>query len=125
MKLNLVVIVIAVLVAGSGVVYEVRQRAGVAPAAAICTPGPGEQCASEQFLKDYDKMVGIRVRVQKDSQTPAIVEVQDRQDQLTGIIDRLSRQVPQGYSFDDRKRRFIALPAPPPVISSPAPAAAP
>jgi hypothetical protein len=76
------------------------------PAPYACVAGPDEKCASDLWFSDYTKLMALVKKY-----TPP----QEIQDEMAGMRLRLSQQIPAGYGWDDGKKRFVKLPAPPPT----------
>lgn len=83
----------AVVVAG--VTWRVTRATGPAY---TCVAGPDEQCPSDQWIKEYREFKGL---VNKYQAPQAI------QDQMNGMRQRLSAQIPQGYDMDEKKERWV------------------
>lgn len=86
-----------------------------------CVAGPNEVCPSDLWVKDF-----YRLRDLQNKWTPP----QDTTDLMNGMIQRLSKEVPAGYTWNDEKLRFVKVtqdapkPAPAPTPApTPAPAA--
>jgi hypothetical protein len=79
-----------------------------------CVAGPNEQCASDQWYADYQRL--------KKLQAPYVAP-REVQEQLRGISTQLQMEIPPGYQWDEAKARFVKT-APPtqPSTLSPAPA---
>ncbi len=86
--------------------------------APACAAGPDEKCPSALFMADFQRVKSI----QKELRDAGI---QQRQDEIQGIVSRLQGQIPSGYSWDETKMRFVKIPvqaAPPPPPPPPPPA---
>ena len=78
-----------------------------------CVAGPDEQCASDLWFADYQKLLALN----KKYTAP-----QDIQDMMVGLKMRLSQQIPAGYGWDDGKKRFVKLnPTTPPAPAAKTP----
>ena len=80
---------------------------------------PGNKVAPKEFLEDYDafnKEKDAILKIQKE------YNLQYRYDAMKAWSNRLSSEVPQGYSFDEVTRSFALLPPPPPQPVHDAPA---
>jgi hypothetical protein len=90
-----------------------------------CVAGPDELCMSDIFYADYVRWKALQAEVAKDLQSPALLAIQNKQDQLNGMTQRLAGQVQTltqqhpGFTFDDEKVRLVK--APPAKEPAPAP----
>jgi hypothetical protein len=121
-----VVAVFAVMFAA--LVYEAKSKATPVPvsapapvAAYNCTAGPGEMCASQQFLDDIDRANTLASEVISLTRSNApLLTVQAKQDQLRGMSERLTDELRATVGpnketvarWDDKKRVLILNPAP-------------
>jgi hypothetical protein len=100
--------------------YEARTHAS----AAVPAPPAGAQTPSAQFLTDYDQFLALSADVAKRQDAMAHSRtykvMQDEQDRANGMAQRLTAQVPTGYTFDAKYRAFL-LRAAPPAPAPPAP----
>lgn len=68
-----------------------------------CVAGPNEQCASDLWFADYQRLKALQ---EKYSAPP------DVRDLMVGIATRLNQQIPTGYRWDEAKTRFIKIEEP-------------
>lgn len=68
-----------------------------------CVAGLDEQCASDLWYTDYQKLRGL----QKQYNAP-----QEVADQMSGLAMRLNQQMPPGFNWDEGKQRFVRIPHP-------------
>ena len=80
-----------------------------------CTAELDEKCPSPEWLASYLKM--------KKLQEPYTMP-QDTQDLVSGIANRLQREVPPGFQWNEEKQRFVKIASSAPAPVPPAPAAA-
>ena len=74
-----------------------------------CVAGPGEQCASDLWIADYQKLKAF----QEKYKAP-----QDIVDQMNGLAMRLNQSIPPGFMWDEAKQRFVKKPEPPKPVSA-------
>lgn len=94
---------------GSAVIGVVRYQNRMASPVVHSVP-PQNKTAPPEFLSDYDnfsKEKDAVLKVQKDN------NLQYRYDALKSWGDRLGREVPQGYQFDELTRSFAPIPQQP------------
>jgi hypothetical protein len=102
-KLGILVAALVVLGGSGWYVYDqryVRQ-------AESCKASGNEMCPNADFLRDYDEVVGLR----KELSTKAL---RDKVDRMNGTSERLAKEFPPGYQYDESKKRFTLKPPPPP-----------
>jgi hypothetical protein len=86
---------------------------------------------SDIFYADYVRWKALQAEVAKDLQSPALLAIQNKQDQLNGLTQRLAGQVQTlaqqhpGFTFDDAKVRLVKATPPPADAKPAAPAPAP
>jgi len=96
-----------------------------------CVAGPDELCMVGHLLRDYVRWKALQAEVAKDLQSPALLAIQNKQDQLErvdsaprGQVQTLAQQHP-GFTFDDAKVRLVKATPPPADAKPAAPAPAP
>jgi hypothetical protein len=81
---------------------------------------PRELNASPEFLTQYQVYLALQKEVvakQVELQSlPQVKEVQAKQDQLSGMVQRLSAAIPGGYQFDPQQNKFFLVS---PISSAP------
>ncbi len=123
-KIGLVVVaclLAAILGTIGGIAYL---RASHAPPAAPPPPPLGAQIPNAAFLSQYDDFLALSADVAKRQDklihSSAYEAMQDEQDRANGMAQRLTAQVPQGYTFDQKYRAFVPrTPAPQPEPPAP------
>ena len=88
-------IVIGVLVVGAAGYFVVDSRIH---ASYHCVAGPNEQCASDEWYADFQKLKTLQAPYQMPK---------EKQDMVAGMVQRLSRDIPAGYQWDEKKVRFV------------------
>jgi len=63
-----------------------------------CVAGPNEQCASDEWYSDFQKLKTLQAPYQMPK---------EKQDMVAGMVQRLSRDIPAGYQWDEKKVRFV------------------
>ena len=120
--LGLALLMLLVIIAGVFLPPLLKMHAAVpiVPAAPA-----GSQAPSAQFLTDYDQFLALSADVaklqNKMAQSGTYKTMQDEQDRANGMAQRLTGQVPQGYTFDAKYRAFLLRASPPPNPAAPAP----
>ena len=88
-------IVVGVLgLCGLGYVVDTR----IHQASYHCVAGPNEQCASDEWYSDFQKLKTLQAPYQMPK---------EKQDMVAGMVQRLSRDIPAGYQWDEKKVRFV------------------
>ncbi len=111
----LIVAVVAVVAVGLGV-YSYGYHVGY-----HCTAGPGEKCASDQFVKDWREFKALRTKASKPQLT------RDEQVRMQGLLQVLNGDAPaygKEMKWDEEKERFVTAPPPPTQSLAPTPPAA-
>ncbi len=107
MSLSVKIIIAMVLAAFVGLGIGMWSNHKSASASYSCVAGPNEQCPSDEWMRDYDRM-----RAMQDS-------IKDKTDVINGIMTRLRGDIPAGYQWNEQKKRFTrpdvsnATPVPP------------
>src|SRR5690348_11363751 len=76
----------------------------------VCVAGPNEVCPSDAFIKDYDNLKSLQADLNQRLESDAVKKVVEEQDEINGGVQRLSKLVPQGYTFNEDKLKFVAVP---------------
>ena len=72
-----------------------------------CMAGVDEICPTADWYRDYQKLMALNAKYKIP---------QDQQDYINGLLARLRQAIPQGYDWNEDKRKFVKKPvAPPPV----------
>jgi hypothetical protein len=104
------IILVTALLCGLGYVVDAR----IHQASYHCVAGPNEQCASDEWYSDFQKLKTLQAPYQMPK---------EKQDMVAGMVQRLSRDIPAGYQWDEKKVRFVKQAMPPapsaPPIQSP------
>ena len=80
-----------------------------------CLAGPNEQCATEEWYSELQDLQALN----KKYSPPA-----DVQREMKEKLALLQSTVPQGYDWNDEKKKFVKRAAPPmPTVANPVPAA--
>ena len=75
---------------------------------ADCMAGVDEICPTADWYRDYQKLMALNAKYKIP---------QDQQDYINGLLARLRQAIPQGYDWNEDKRKFVKKPvAPPPVV---------
>lgn len=94
-----------------------------------CVAGPGEICPSDDFITELDELKRLDDQQRTLSQSKVVKELIAINDTRRGMADRMQQEINStlqanpGHMWDGNKRKFV--PAPPPVITAPAPTPAP
>ena len=111
------IVLVTALLCGLGYVVDAR----IHQASYHCVAGPNELCASDEWYSDFEKLKTLQVPYQMPK---------EKQDMVAGMVQRLSRDIPAGYQWDEKKVRFVRQPitqkfdapnAPPPTAGPPPP----
>jgi len=99
------VVAVAGIVSGvlGGWHYTSAHAAAPAASAYSCVAGANEQCASDLWMADYRQLKAIQARYQ----APHDVQIT-----IQGLASTLQASIPQGYTWDEKKERFVKLPPP-------------
>jgi len=68
-----------------------------------CAAGLDEKCPSPEWLADFKRLKAMIDKYKMPK---------DEQDQASGIQQRLMKEIPAGYQWNEEKLKFVKIPAP-------------
>lgn len=121
MRDNVTILIAAIVLLAlvSGGVYGVYTNRASTKSSS-CFAGPGEICPPDEFINDYNEVMSIQKEVRQMAQSNEMKRLRAKSDQFKGMAQRLGTEIPDGYSFDDKTRKFVIAPKPA-VVPTPAP----
>ena len=118
----MLVVAVLVLIIGSiaGFAYlDHPKKVVVEP----CTAGPNERCPSADWMKSYEEFQDAQAKLKGEMESKGITDEQRR---LSGWAQDLAKGIPtqEGYSFDEKTKKFTK-PVMPPAPAAPVVPSAP
>ena len=102
--------VVAIIVTIGLIMYFISHVITDRDTKAKCVAYAGEICPGNQFYYDYKEWESLKADLDKRHQSKEVIEFQNEVDLITGMTQRLNATVPQGYTWDADKMKFIQKP---------------
>jgi hypothetical protein len=120
---RILIVVFFAAIAATAVLVGRWQFAAHVDAVPTLVAPAGSQTPTAQFLADYDEFLSLSKDVAKRQDAmqhaSSYKAMLDEQDRANGMAQRLTSQVPKGYTFDAHYRAFVLPPATPAVAPIP------
>jgi uncharacterized secreted protein with C-terminal beta-propeller domain len=112
-------VVVVVGLSVFGIVRHPAQTSAAANKVTVAAPPAGPELnATPEFLTQYEIYAALQKEVaakNAELQTlPQVKELQAKQDQLSGMVQRLSASIPAGYQWEPQKHKFTPTALAPP-----------
>lgn len=114
-----VIVFVALVVAMGGVIYYYQHKSPEYS----CVAATDEVCWTEPFYQDFKRLGALQKDILKRQTSSGARDLQDEVDLANGLRSRMISEIPQGYTVNEDRMRFIKLPAG--ASAAPAPVAPP